>query len=332
VILVNLTCGRNPWKQASAEDSTYRAYTRSRDFLKTILPVSDELNDTLARIFTANPDERISLGELRARIMACERLTVTEQQQPAVVSGLATPPASPGHTTYGCEEHPVVVVGAAPRQYDYEHDDAAAPLSPASSASDRGSLTSASSTGSTATSGDDDMDQDTDTDADELLSESDDSDDDLLDDMPEAKTPPPVMDLQQGPPPQPLYEPAIVEHDYHAHAHAQQQQHAQFLAQQQFHLAQQQAQQEYMAAAAAAAAYHHHHQHHQHHHQQVIPVPVQQCVPPPPQPQAAAGKFHFPQYVWDMLRYGGGQQAVPVLHHPLPIPFHAPVPVFAHCF
>ena len=29
VILVNLTCGRNPWKQASFDDSTYRAFTRS---------------------------------------------------------------------------------------------------------------------------------------------------------------------------------------------------------------------------------------------------------------------------------------------------------------
>lgn len=32
VILVNLTCGRNPWKQASFQDSTYRAYTTSQDF------------------------------------------------------------------------------------------------------------------------------------------------------------------------------------------------------------------------------------------------------------------------------------------------------------
>ncbi|KAK3947053.1 kinase-like domain-containing protein [Pseudoneurospora amorphoporcata] len=75
VILVNLTCGRNPWKQASFEDSTYRAYVKSKDFLKTILPVSDELNDILARIFTPNPDHRITLPELRSRIFACSRFT-----------------------------------------------------------------------------------------------------------------------------------------------------------------------------------------------------------------------------------------------------------------
>lgn len=83
---MNLTCGRNPWKQASFEDSTYRAFTRSQDFLKTILPLSDELNDILGRIFTRNPDERITLPELRRSILACPRFTV-----PAPPSPPATP-------------------------------------------------------------------------------------------------------------------------------------------------------------------------------------------------------------------------------------------------
>ncbi|EAA28650.2 hypothetical protein GE21DRAFT_5430 [Neurospora crassa] len=86
VILVNLTCGRNPWKQASFEDSTYRAFVKSKDFLKTILPVSDELNDILGRIFTPNPDHRITLPELRTRILACSRFT----QSPASLEQQAT--------------------------------------------------------------------------------------------------------------------------------------------------------------------------------------------------------------------------------------------------
>ncbi|KAH8758362.1 kinase-like domain-containing protein [Diaporthe sp. PMI_573] len=89
VILVNLTCGRNPWKQASIEDSTYRAYARSAGFLKTILPVSDELNDILGSIFTRDPEQRITLPVLKQRILACPRFTCTEQ--PA----LPTPPSSP---------------------------------------------------------------------------------------------------------------------------------------------------------------------------------------------------------------------------------------------
>ncbi|KAF7529427.1 hypothetical protein G7054_g9848 [Neopestalotiopsis clavispora] len=138
VILVNLTCGRNPWKQASFEDSTYRAFTRSPDFLKTILPLSDELNDILGRIFTRNPDQRITLSELKNRIMACQRFTV----QPLATQVLPTPPASPEPSEYAYGEAPSgdLVYGA--------------PLSPASSdsdgestcSSDDGSLTSSVST------------------------------------------------------------------------------------------------------------------------------------------------------------------------------------------
>lgn len=101
VILVNLTCGRNPWKQASFDDSTYRAFTRSPGFLKTILPLSDDLNDILSRIFTRNPDQRITLTELRTRILACTSFTQQSAPMP-----LSTLPASPIHTpTYvDCEE------------------------------------------------------------------------------------------------------------------------------------------------------------------------------------------------------------------------------------
>ncbi len=95
VVLVNLTCGRNPWKQASNEDSTYRAYTRSQGFLKTILPLSDELNDILGRIFTPNPDHRITLTELKARIYACSHFT----EQPAGSTQPSSPvPISPEST------------------------------------------------------------------------------------------------------------------------------------------------------------------------------------------------------------------------------------------
>ncbi|KAK3990995.1 negative regulator of sexual conjugation and meiosis [Cladorrhinum sp. PSN332] len=168
VILVNLTCGRNPWKQASCDDSTYRAYARNKDFLKTILPVSDQLNDILGRIFARNPDERITLAELRARILSCPRFTESQAAQ------LISPPASPEHTQYVSEESAI--------QDDDELD--SAPLSPASSdgestcSSDDGSLTSTCS------------------------SIEDLEEDDLLDEIPEAKTPPPMA---------PHGEPAIYE-------------------------------------------------------------------------------------------------------------------------
>ena len=75
VILVNLTCGRNPWKKASIEDSTFRAFLKDPNFLCSILPISVELNSILRRVFDSDPNQRISLPELRDLIVTCPRLT-----------------------------------------------------------------------------------------------------------------------------------------------------------------------------------------------------------------------------------------------------------------
>ncbi|GAO19229.1 hypothetical protein UVI_02060420 [Ustilaginoidea virens] len=141
VILVNLTCGRNPWKQASFQDSTYRAYAQCRDFLKTILPLTDELNDILGRIFDPNPDLRITLADLRRLIMACPQFTI-----PAPSAAQLVP------DSVGGEE---AIVD------DYEYD---SPLSPASTNSDEGSLTSSGSTLDDLEDLDDDDDDDDDDD------------------------------------------------------------------------------------------------------------------------------------------------------------------------
>ncbi|KAG5973457.1 hypothetical protein E4U55_000554 [Claviceps digitariae] len=138
VILVNLTCGRNPWKQASSQDSTYRAYTRSRDFLKTILPLTDELNDILGRIFNPRPESRITLAELRCRIMACPRFTVPASPR----ANSSQQHLQPHPPTPAVQRFPEYVSGDDDVVDDYEYD---APLSPAST-SDSDSLTSSGST------------------------------------------------------------------------------------------------------------------------------------------------------------------------------------------
>ncbi|KAJ0424149.1 kinase-like domain-containing protein [Aspergillus carlsbadensis] len=76
VILVNLTCGRNPWKRASMEDSTFRAYLKDPFFLKSILPLSDEMVCILSRIFEVDPSKRITIPELRQLILDCPRFTL----------------------------------------------------------------------------------------------------------------------------------------------------------------------------------------------------------------------------------------------------------------
>jgi serine/threonine protein kinase len=122
VILVNLTCGRNPWKQASLEDSTYRAHVRSKNFLKTILPISDALNVILGRIFTSDPEQRISIPELRTMILDCPGFSA---QAAPPLAALPTPPASPEPTPIYVEDSPLA-----------DHD---AALSPSSSSSDEDS-------------------------------------------------------------------------------------------------------------------------------------------------------------------------------------------------
>lgn len=75
IILVNLTCGRNPWKRASVEDSTFRAYLKNPQFLSTILPLTPELDSILRRIFECDPRRRIQIPELRDLILRCPKFT-----------------------------------------------------------------------------------------------------------------------------------------------------------------------------------------------------------------------------------------------------------------
>lgn len=94
VILVNLACGRNPWKQASTEDSTYKAFTRKPAFLQSILPLSDKVNGILGRIFERNPARRIGIVELKALILDCSEFSGPIKPVQPVVTPLS-PPQTP---------------------------------------------------------------------------------------------------------------------------------------------------------------------------------------------------------------------------------------------
>lgn len=87
VILVNLTCGRNPWKRAHFTDSTFRAFCEKPGFLRSILPLSVELEQILRMVFEVNPRKRISLAEFKRRIQHCPRFTTG----PAVLDIPQTP-------------------------------------------------------------------------------------------------------------------------------------------------------------------------------------------------------------------------------------------------
>jgi serine/threonine protein kinase len=116
VILVNLTCGRNPWKRASFEDSTFRAYMKDPKFLRSILPLSPELDSILKRIFEFNPAKRITIAELRDLIMRCPRFTATKSAAP---SPLPSPPFAPvdyirDAPFNACYQQPITIPSVAP--------------------------------------------------------------------------------------------------------------------------------------------------------------------------------------------------------------------------
>lgn len=102
VILVNLTCGRNPWKRACYEDSTFRAFMRNPEFLKTILPVSSQMTAILARVFAVDPSQRATLQELKEMILACDHFT-SYSQEPETLSTYCHPVDCPSTNACGPE-------------------------------------------------------------------------------------------------------------------------------------------------------------------------------------------------------------------------------------
>jgi hypothetical protein len=63
--------------------------------LKTILPISDELNDILVMIFERNPEERITVSQLKRRIFECNHFTAPHQ---AIKSTAIQQQATPAHS------------------------------------------------------------------------------------------------------------------------------------------------------------------------------------------------------------------------------------------
>ncbi|WWC87376.1 uncharacterized protein L201_002265 [Kwoniella dendrophila CBS 6074] len=80
VILVNLVCGRNPWRIASPSDESFNSFLNDPNFLRRILPISSQCLFVLQQIFTINPAERISLAALRKLVMEVETFTMGEEE------------------------------------------------------------------------------------------------------------------------------------------------------------------------------------------------------------------------------------------------------------
>jgi len=148
VILVNLTCGRNPWKRASFEDSTFRAFMKDPKFLRSILPISLELDAILRRIFEFNPAKRATIPEIREMILRCSGFSATSS---AVSSPLPSPPFSP--VDYNGYYHvpsvsPLPASAYAPSPFQHSTSSGSSNSDNESVFSDCSSVSSASSTSS----------------------------------------------------------------------------------------------------------------------------------------------------------------------------------------
>jgi len=77
IILINLTCTRNPWMKACSMDNTYSAFLKNKHVLKEILPISDELYEILCLCLERDPFKRITLFQLRELVIQCQSFTTT---------------------------------------------------------------------------------------------------------------------------------------------------------------------------------------------------------------------------------------------------------------
>ncbi|KAG6853454.1 hypothetical protein C0991_004312 [Blastosporella zonata] len=69
IILLNLATGRNPWKTATINDLTFQAYLREPlTFFRSVLPVSQEINDILLQMLHVDWRQRATLPELRQQM------------------------------------------------------------------------------------------------------------------------------------------------------------------------------------------------------------------------------------------------------------------------
>lgn len=79
IVFLNIVTGRNPWRSATREDSTFRSYCRNPFyFLPKILPISLELNDVLVMMLNMEWRARPSIPEIRSAINKLETFYSTD--------------------------------------------------------------------------------------------------------------------------------------------------------------------------------------------------------------------------------------------------------------
>ncbi|CDO93810.1 unnamed protein product [Kluyveromyces dobzhanskii CBS 2104] len=76
IILINLTCTRNPWLKAhQKQDNTFKYFINDSKVLMKILPLSEDLFNILNTVLQVDPSKRTNLISLIDAVSKCEHFT-----------------------------------------------------------------------------------------------------------------------------------------------------------------------------------------------------------------------------------------------------------------
>lgn len=119
VILTNMVTGRNPWRYAVPQDDCYVAFTKDRDFLKRVLPISSGVNSILKKVFTVQPSRRITLSALKEEVLRLESFFGDEEKQSTELES-SIPTRNPSRPTL--PSHGSEVINTNVSSPDFEDD------------------------------------------------------------------------------------------------------------------------------------------------------------------------------------------------------------------
>lgn len=80
VILINMLTGVMPWTAATKADGWYMAYVGDRDFLRYTLPISNQTDHILQRIFSNYGDKCVDLEELKWLVENVDNFWMSEDE------------------------------------------------------------------------------------------------------------------------------------------------------------------------------------------------------------------------------------------------------------
>lgn len=80
VILINMTCGFMPWREALASEHDFVQFTKDPYWLETYLPISSEAIPLFEYALHPDPSKRFTLAELRDEVSRVSRFLMDDDE------------------------------------------------------------------------------------------------------------------------------------------------------------------------------------------------------------------------------------------------------------